>query len=285
MGPAQGQEAQLEWERRAGRLVGPVAFLALALLIAVGFLGRLPRAADPAAALLALDQAGTERVAATAVQSLGLALITLVLVYLYLATKHRRPETPRGTLVLLILGPVLVIAVGIALEMALLGAAHAFAVSGPRTPARATALTREGLLPVIREVSLGASIALGLGIVLLAVNAMRAGLLSRFMGILGIVAGVLAGLPLSAPPTLLFFWVAALGLLVLGRWPGGRGPAWETGQAAPWPSAAEQRRVKQEQRIEAESPPPPPEASGNGSGPADGTAAPAGGPRKRKRRR
>jgi hypothetical protein len=32
-------------------------------------------------------------------------------------------------------------------------------------------------------------------------------------------------------------------MLFLGRWPGaaGRGPAWETGEAIPWPSAAERR--------------------------------------------
>ncbi len=282
--PARGQEAQLAWERRAGRVAGPVAFLSLALLIAAGFFGRLPRAADPAAALLAVGQGGATRVAAATVQSLGLLLITVVLVYLYKATRHRRPETPRGTLVLIVLGPVLVTAMGIALQVALLDAAREFVASGPRTAARASAITREGVLPVIREVSLGASIALGLGIVLLSVNAMRAGLLSRFMGILGMLAGVLAGLPISAPPTLLFFWVAALGLLALGRWPGGRGPAWETGEAAPWPSPAEQRRVRDEEAAE-EEPPPALDTAEDGAG-ADPPASGTGGrPRKRKRRR
>ena len=37
------------------------------------------------------------------------------------------------------------------------------------------------------------------------------------------------------------FWLGALGLLFIGRWAGGRGPAWETGTAEPWPSAAERR--------------------------------------------
>ena len=37
------------------------------------------------------------------------------------------------------------------------------------------------------------------------------------------------------------FWVMALGFLFLNRWPGGRGPAWETGEPIPWPSAAERR--------------------------------------------
>jgi hypothetical protein len=37
------------------------------------------------------------------------------------------------------------------------------------------------------------------------------------------------------------FWLGALGALFLGRWPGGRGPAWETGEAVPWPTMAETR--------------------------------------------
>ena len=37
------------------------------------------------------------------------------------------------------------------------------------------------------------------------------------------------------------FWLGALGLLFLGNWPGGRGPAWETGEAVPWPSPQQRR--------------------------------------------
>jgi hypothetical protein len=31
------------------------------------------------------------------------------------------------------------------------------------------------------------------------------------------------------------FWLGAMGVLFMNRWPGGRGPAWETGEAEPWP--------------------------------------------------
>jgi hypothetical protein len=72
--------------------------------------------------------------------------------------------------------------------------------------------------------------------VTLGINAMRAGLLSRVMGILGVVIGVLfvlfQGAGLFAGP-----WLVALGSLFLNRWPNGRGPAWETVEAIPWPSA------------------------------------------------
>jgi hypothetical protein len=76
---------------------------------------------------------------------------------------------------------------------------------------------------------------------MVSLNAMRAGLLSRFMGILGIIVGVFYALPQLGGPILQLFWMPALGLLFLNRWPGGRGPAWETGAEEPWPSAAQLR--------------------------------------------
>src|SRR5436190_17605633 len=66
---------------------------------------------------------------------------------------------------------------------------------------------------------------------------MRAGLLSRFMGVLGLILGALFVLPLIASPIIQLFWLLALGALFMGLWPGaGRGPAWESGEAEPWPT-------------------------------------------------
>jgi hypothetical protein len=76
----------------------------------------------------------------------------------------------------------------------------------------------------------------GLATILVSLNAMRAGLLSRFMGVLGVILGALFVLPLIASPIIQLFWLLALGVLFIGKWPGGRGPAWETGEAVPWPS-------------------------------------------------
>jgi hypothetical protein len=92
----------------------------------------------------------------------------------------------------------------------------------------------------------GIGTAAGLGIafmfLLISLNAMRAGLLSRFMGVLGIIVGVLLVIPLQGNlPVVQVFWVAALGALILGRWPQGRGPAWDSGEAIPWPSAQDRR--------------------------------------------
>ncbi|MFL5970672.1 MAG: hypothetical protein ACJ74L_13840, partial [Gaiellaceae bacterium] len=104
---------------------------------------------------------------------------------------------------------------------------------------------------VLQGIALGGTIALAFTIGMIALNAMRAGLLSRFMGILGIFVGVLLVIPLGVQ-ILQLFWFAALGLLFLNRWPGGRGPAWQTGEAIPWPGAAEQREEIERRRAERE---------------------------------
>ena len=63
--------------------------------------------------------------------------------------------------------------------------------------------------------------------------AMRTGLLSRFWGSLGMALGV-AALLLLVQFTLIFF--IYFGLLLIGKLPGGRPPAWAAGEAIPWPT-------------------------------------------------
>jgi hypothetical protein len=90
--------------------------------------------------------------------------------------------------------------------------------------------------------------------ILISLNAMRAGTLSKFMGIVGIIVGVLFVIPLlGSVPIVEVFWVGALGILFLDRWPqGGRGPAWDAGEAIPWPTAQDRAREIAAARADAE---------------------------------
>jgi hypothetical protein len=66
---------------------------------------------------------------------------------------------------------------------------------------------------------------------------MRAGLLTRLLGTLGIGAGVFTILPiLPFGPLLQLLFQATLALLLFRVWMGGIPPAWESGRAEPWPS-------------------------------------------------
>jgi hypothetical protein len=78
--------------------------------------------------------------------------------------------------------------------------------------------------------------------VMLPLRARRVGLLTPFMGILGVIAGALVVFQLTGISSVIqAFWLGALGVLFFGIWPGGRGPAWESGRAEPWPSVAQRR--------------------------------------------
>lgn len=83
----------------------------------------------------------------------------------------------------------------------------------------------------------GGRIGLAVALLYTCLHAMRAGLLTRFWGSLGMALGV-AALLLLVQFTLIFF--IYLALLLIGKLPGGRPPAWEAGEAIPWPTPGEQ---------------------------------------------
>lgn len=240
-------EAQLEWERRAGRAAAVAAFAAVLLPIAAGFYtsSSVEGPLDTAPKLLgAFNRHGTDFVVGAALQGLGLLCLIGPLGYLFRAAKFRRSDLPQVALVLTVAAPFLLLAAGVLGRLDGIEKAHEFFSSGPRTEDRAEDVLRD-VDPVTQGLGLGGALALAFSVVMISLSAMRAGLLSRFMGIVGIVVGALIVLgslvPGGGPQIVQIFWVGAVGFLILGRWPGGRGPAWDSGEAEPWPSAAEVR--------------------------------------------
>ena len=240
---------QLEWEARWAKPAAAAAFtyavLSLAgnVYVSAGLENR-PEPGDEREFMQALDTESGVFVASAVVQAVAVAILALALVYLYGAVKARRPETPTIALYLAVGGPVLLAIASVLSQLDRIDNAEQFLASGARTEERA-----EDLLVERSALGLGfglaGSLSFGFALVLLNVNAMRAGIESRFMGVMGVIVGalpVLASLlPIASGGIVQLFWVVALGFLFLGRWPGGRGPAWETGEAIPWPSAADRR--------------------------------------------
>ncbi|WP_028063176.1 hypothetical protein [Solirubrobacter soli] len=104
------------------------------------------------------------------------------------------------------------------------------------------------------------TLALAVGLVLVSLNALRVGLLTRMLGYIGIASGAM--MVLFPLPIVQIFWLGSFGMVLLGRWPGGDLPAWKTGEAVPWPTP---ERPPPRQRRGAVAPPPEPAPS---SGPA-----------------
>jgi hypothetical protein len=65
-----------------------------------------------------------------------------------------------------------------------------------------------------------------------------------------IVGGTLI-LPLDQFGIIRSFWLVSIGLLILGRSPKGRPPAWEKGDAVPWPSQQQIREEREAARRQA----------------------------------
>ncbi|HEV2059082.1 MAG TPA: hypothetical protein VGR11_06980 [Solirubrobacteraceae bacterium] len=191
-------------------------------------------------------------VGARLVTAVALGLMGLTMVYLYKSTKARNPEQNKVALIASISGAVLAVIAGVAAAIGLAQDVSAFADAARQNEELARdALAGSFTTGAVQLSGLGSAI-LGLGIALTALNAMRVGLLTRFMGILGVIVGVLSFLPQleGQLPFVKIFWFVALGALFLGRWPGGRPPAWESGQAQPWPTQQELREARMEARGE-----------------------------------
>jgi hypothetical protein len=98
------------------------------------------------------------------------------------------------------------------------------------------AISDAGLRGIYTDLQLAGLLGLAFCLLYGCLNAMRAGLLTRFWGSLGMALGVagLLGLILFTLAWFLYF-----GLLVAGWIPGGRPPAWAAGKAIPWPTPGE----------------------------------------------
>lgn len=289
--PSAEDRTQLDWEARAGRPAAAAAFAAALLpligtIISATAIGTTD--GEAAQFLVAVDDAAVGAIAGAVVTALGLALLPVALGYLYRATAARRPETPSIALPLLIAAAIGLGIVLVVQQIFVLDVAGDFTAGSDRSEEAAEDLLEESGLQATGYVDAGLRVGLGVAIVLISLNAMRAGLLGRFMGIIGIGVGAFYAIPVLVEPTLIqLFWGISLGLLFLGRWPGGeRGPAWSRVEAIPWPSTAERMAAQQRDQAgagDASAGEPAPEA-GSDDAPSEGDR-PDPRPASRKRRR
>jgi hypothetical protein len=254
------KEDQLQWEARFGRPAAFAAFAAGLFLLGGTFVlqsifkDRAGVKPLPDFLLSVNDKPGT-----LLVSSILLALSALCLIgvfyYMFRATLQRLPQFPRWFLYLILIGPVFYAISQVIGAIDRVDVAQTFAdrtsnvgdfcpaIQGKAGDECANDLLKHDVNALGVGLSLAGSVATAFLFVMLPLRARRAGLMSQFMAILGVIAGALMVLKLMPliPEIIQAFWLGAVGALYLGNWPGGRGPAWETGEPDPWPSAAERR--------------------------------------------
>jgi len=234
---------QLEWEARNGPKAAAAAFVSGAFTLASLVLQRAlvgGGAASERAGLLRIHEHQSGLLLSLVAQAVSVFVLVAALSYLVRAVLARRPEGLKFLWPLIALAPVLLTIGAVLTQLDLGHIADEFVSKGPQNNGRAKDLI-DGRGTASGLIASAGTLCLALSYVLVSVNAMRAGLLSRFMGIVGIIAGALLVIPLLPGSVIQLFWVIALGVLFLNRWPNGRGPAWSKVEPIPWPSAAQTR--------------------------------------------
>jgi hypothetical protein len=253
-------QEQLEWEARFGRLAAVAAFAAGFFLLAGTFILQSivedRKNVEPLPDfLLSIDKSPGTMVLSQVLLAISALLLIGVFGYLFRAIVHRLPTLPRWIVYLILIGPVFYAISLVIGGIDRVDVAHQFAdkssdvgkfcpaILGKNGDECAKDLVGDDVSPIAIGLSLAGSVATAFLFVMLPLRARRAGLMSQFMSILGVIAGALMVLRLMplVPEFTQAFWLGAMGALFLGNWPGGRGPAWATGQPDPWPTSQERR--------------------------------------------
>lgn len=232
------------WAAPAAALGGILPLAAFALQVSAG--KDVPH--NQLGQIIYLNEHPTVSVVGSILQALGTIGATFALLYLFRATRARRPETPRIALPLLLAGGSVLVLATIAAQILFVSQASKFVSSGPLTYQAFRDSFGSGSVAASQIAPMLAGAIFGGAIVVLALNAMRVGLLPRFLGYLGVFVGALLVLSLAQPGLRLPlqpFWLIALAVLFARRWPQGQPRAWVTGEAEPWPTAQEMREQRE----------------------------------------
>lgn len=237
MTPEQIVAREEKWGRIAGTigLVGVTLFI-LTLLGVVG--GEYNELEDLNEQLAAFDEFRDQVLLQRIMVALAVACFAAPLLYLFKAAEARSEQMMSSLAPLCVVGPLIL---AIAFVVGFFGTeAAAEQFTADPTPPAGTEI-EEYAEDTLADQGAGNAYAIMslIGIFLLALmsfysslHAMRTGLLTRFIGILGMSFGV-ASILFGFPMLILLFGIFSL--LIGGWWFGERPEAWAAGRAIPWP--------------------------------------------------
>jgi hypothetical protein len=241
----------LAWEERWSRPVALATLASVALVIAAIVIATqaVGSGSGDSGLLRDVDQHRTAQMISSILQAIGVGLLAAPLYYLFRAAKARS-ERMRGQLVgVVIAAPLFLAALAVLSGVSTLHAASDFVSNEvPHLLAKKISLDSDHanelanetiseapLRPLAAGFGFAGQIGFVVAMVYTCLYAMRVGLLPRFWGSLGMALGAVS---------FIFFqfallWFVYLAFLLIGRVPGGRPPAWESGEAIPWPTPGE----------------------------------------------
>jgi hypothetical protein len=222
-------------------------------------------------------------IAAFVISNLGTLAMIFPLRYLASAERSRSPAPSVILGHLVLYGPILLGIFLPAYEVSLIIGAHSYLSHTARDAAAINAATGGGIRVAFQLLLTLGTLSVAGAFIMVSLRSMRVGLLTRMMGIVGILSGVLFLIPLTPLPVVQALWLVFFGAMLLGF--GGRPlpEAWTAGEARPWPPRQPATRQARQPprglrpRGAAASPPVPAPAAPRGPSPSAS--------KKRKRRR
>lgn len=221
-------------------------------------------------------------IAAFVISNLGALAMIVPLRYLASAERARSPAPSSLGAYVALYGPILLAVFLPAFEISLILGAHSYLSHSARDAAAINAATGGGLRVAFQLLLTLGTLGVAGAFIMISLRAMRVGLLTRMLGIVGIISGVLFLIPLTPLPVVQALWLVFVGAMLLGF--GGRPlpEAWTAGEARPWPSRQPARAARPTR--------PPPRGFRRGAAPPVPAPAAPRGPspsasKKRKRRR
>lgn len=233
-------------ELQVGRIAGALGILSViasfaALPIGASDVNRTGGQSDDRTFLLDVGSSGDGQLAAMILRCVGLVLVIAVIAFMYRAIKGRNPRHQAWVPVAGTVATLIIVACTIYTFFQVRDIGREFVGSGPRTLDRAQDLLdagrEESTRRIVNVVQGLSGLAFGVWVSITSLEAMRVGLLTRFLGVFGIGAGLASAIGIPVGPALFIAWVGSISALAVGYWPGGRPPAWDAGRAVTWDEA------------------------------------------------
>ena len=242
-------EQRVEYESRVRTRQAAIAaaagiLLMVAVLVQIG--GAHVNVNEKTLGLITEHKRFTRDLIGSLIAAVSLVALGWTLQWLWGAARARDPNIRPPFMGWIALGGAVIQAISVVLYAVFFGnAASDFVNHGSQTWPEANALLTKTPLVAAQVGNYLGLLLLAVGFTLTSLNAMRVGLLTRFLGYLGIIAAVLTIIPLVPIPIVEAYWLLALAYLLSGRWPSGVPPAWSTGRVERWPSSRELQAARQ----------------------------------------
>jgi uncharacterized membrane protein len=237
---------QLRYESSVRSRYAAVALVAAVLLVAqavIQYTGPHTTVSELTLDLITAHKRFPLDLIGSVLDGLGLIALAIMLAWLHQISRARSPEIRGFIRWLTLAGAVISGVMAVAYAAFIAVKAGQFVAHGNQSYVEADALTSGGLttlLPILAQLG---SLLLTVGFIWTSLNATRIGLLTRFVGYLGALAGLLVLFPIGTPvPVVQGFWLLSMAVMIAGYWPNGSPPAWESGTAVPWAPLSQPRQ-------------------------------------------